>query len=310
LGAATPASAESGTENCQYFSETGHYVCDEFLTYFDAHGGLEIFGYPRSVAFFDSAVGRTVQYFQRARLEMHPDNPEPYRVQLGLLGDELGYTGFPTAVTEDIPTSNDETRHYFPETGHVVSLEFLQFYRDHGGLDTFGYPRSEFMYADGYIVQYFQRARMEWHSDSQPEIVLTNLGDIYIEHFGVPQTYLEAEYVRHDQVIAEPTVAVSGLTVTSFVHHVIVGKDEQQTVFIYVADQDGTMIENALGTAVIHYPAGDQVFSLVPTNSNGFTSQSFYVAPSIQPGEQVVIETFVDHAGLAGESHCDFVLWW
>jgi hypothetical protein len=30
-----------------------------------------------------------VQYFERARLEWHPTNVDPYKVQMGLLGREL-----------------------------------------------------------------------------------------------------------------------------------------------------------------------------------------------------------------------------
>ena len=31
-----------------------------------------------------------VQYFERYRLEYYPDNPDPYKVQLGLLGHVAG----------------------------------------------------------------------------------------------------------------------------------------------------------------------------------------------------------------------------
>jgi len=311
VGVVVPTYAASGTENCRYFPETGHYVCDEFLAYFNTRGGTEIFGYPRSKAYFDAALGRTVQYFQRARLEMHPENPEPYRVQQGLLADELGYINFPPAAPEDIPSFNSAFHQYFPETGHVVSFGFLQFYRERGGLDVFGYPRSEFMYQDGYIVQYFQRARMEWHPDSQPKIVLTDLGDIYIERIGVPQVHLKPELDVHAQEgVATPSVSVVGLTASASVRHVIIGKDELQTVFVYVTDQHNEPVENAIGQVVVHYPTGDQTLDLLPTNPSGFTSQSFYIAPTVQPGQQVEIDIFVEYQTLDGETNCFFLPWW
>ena len=51
-------------------------------------GGVEIFGYPRTEAFNED--GLTVQYFQRARFELHADKlGTPYEVQLTLIGDIL-----------------------------------------------------------------------------------------------------------------------------------------------------------------------------------------------------------------------------
>ncbi|GBD16902.1 Putative sporulation-specific glycosylase YdhD [bacterium HR26] len=86
--------------NCDYFPETGHRLCNGFRAYWQSHGlefgdpgisfreSLALFGYPISEEFTDPATGFTVQYFERARFEYHPENPEPYRVLLGLLGAE------------------------------------------------------------------------------------------------------------------------------------------------------------------------------------------------------------------------------
>jgi polysaccharide biosynthesis protein PslG len=55
---------------------------------------IQIFGFPISEPFDEQVApppagdGKThrVQYFERYRLEYYPDNPDPYKVQLGLLG--------------------------------------------------------------------------------------------------------------------------------------------------------------------------------------------------------------------------------
>lgn len=57
------------------------------------NGGLEVFGRPLSEQFqeVNQADGNTywVQYFERQRMEWHPDEPDPkYRILLGLLGNE------------------------------------------------------------------------------------------------------------------------------------------------------------------------------------------------------------------------------
>jgi len=176
---------------CEYFSETGHWVCGEFLDFFHTRGGLELFGYPLTEAFDDPMHGGLrVQYFQRARMEWHPSKPSPHKVLLGLLVDELAYD-FPRAEQEQVSMASGPLHHYFPETQHVVSFAFLDYFRKQGGVDIFGYPRSEFMYESGRIVQYFQRARMEWHPESRggPQMRLANLGEVYIEEFGLPGDY-------------------------------------------------------------------------------------------------------------------------
>lgn len=84
--------------DCSYVSETGHWLCRGFREYWNSHGlefgdpgvsyreSLALFGYPISDEYIDPATGNTVQYFERARFEYHPDNPAPYTVELGLLG--------------------------------------------------------------------------------------------------------------------------------------------------------------------------------------------------------------------------------
>ena len=68
---------------------------------------------------------------------------------------------------------------YFPETGHHVADPFLATWRRLGGLETFGYPLTEAFEEDGMLVQYFERARFEWHPENAGtphEILLGRLG--------------------------------------------------------------------------------------------------------------------------------------
>jgi LPXTG-site transpeptidase (sortase) family protein len=53
---------------------------------------------------------------------------------------------------------------YFAETGHTLAYNFRQFYDRQGGLPIFGLPISEVFLDDGRPVQYFERARLEWHA--------------------------------------------------------------------------------------------------------------------------------------------------
>ncbi|HEU5422788.1 MAG TPA: hypothetical protein VFU72_04545 [Nitrolancea sp.] len=70
-----------------YFPETGHSLALGFKEFWDANGGLAMFGYPISEELQEN--GRTVQYFERARFEFDPSAKDPrYQVVLGLLGQE------------------------------------------------------------------------------------------------------------------------------------------------------------------------------------------------------------------------------
>ena len=75
---------------CRTFQETGKTVCGKFLVYWDTHGGLAQQGYPISNPFKEKSDldGKTytVQYFERAVFEEHPEKQPPFDVLLSQLG--------------------------------------------------------------------------------------------------------------------------------------------------------------------------------------------------------------------------------
>ena len=68
----------------QWFRETGCYVGGAFWDYWRDRGGVPIFGYPLTNERDEDGV--TIQYFERAVFEWHPNNPTPYKVLLRRLG--------------------------------------------------------------------------------------------------------------------------------------------------------------------------------------------------------------------------------
>ncbi len=183
----------------RFFPETGFIVPAVFMKYWDAHGGLPIFGYPISDA--KTEVNPTdgkeylVQYFERNRFEYHPEYANtPNEVLLGLLGAELtrGRT-FP--VVQAFTDQPDKV--YFEETAHSLAEPFLSYWRNNGGLAIFGYPISEPFEErnqyDGkvYLVQYFQRNRFEYHPENQPpyDVLLGRLGLDYMDMKALPYVW-------------------------------------------------------------------------------------------------------------------------
>jgi hypothetical protein len=320
-----PAAKNPQTPNpgCEYLNETGHYVCGEFLNFFNTRGGLEVFGYPLTEAFSDPTHGDLyVQYFQRARMEWRPMNPAPYKVELGLLADELGYN-YPPARPEQIPSSNGALHHYFPETKHVVSYAFLNYFRSRGGIDIFGYPSSEFVYEGGRVVQYFQRARMEWHPERAfgLRIGLANLGEMYIERFGIPGNYDDPApppgelgerpltTFRFGEGAPSADQGVTGLRVSACVRHAVTGRQGTQTLFVYVDDQQQQPIRGASVTMVARYPSNRQQVKLGPTDESGFVKGGFKILPA-PPGERVIIDVTITYEGLEETTQTFFLPWW
>lgn len=160
-----------------YFNQTGHNIFGGFRRFFETNGGVDIFGYPRTEEYTED--GKTVQYFQRARFEYHAEYAgTPYEVQLTLLGNQIRNGESPATTVAPMPTT--EYQQYFPETGHSVHFAFLKFFREYGGIYIFGYPISQEVVEDGKVVQYFQRARFEYHpqhAGTRYEVQLGLLGD-------------------------------------------------------------------------------------------------------------------------------------
>jgi plastocyanin len=171
----------------QAFPETGKTVKGVFLDYWRSHGGLAQQGYPISEEMQERSDtdGKTytVQYFERAVFELHPENPAPNNVLLSLLGNFLYQQKYKDGAPNQ--TANKSAGSVlFEATGKWLGGTFLEYWRSHGGLAQQGYPISdeftEKSELDGktYKVQYFERAVFELHLENKPpfDVLLSQLG--------------------------------------------------------------------------------------------------------------------------------------
>jgi hypothetical protein len=163
-------------DGCAYYDITQHNVCAPFAAYWEANGGLANFGYPLTEAV--SYEGQTVQYFERAIFELHPENAgTPYEVLLTHLGWDAYRAAHGGATAGADPLGGE--CHYFAETNHNLCGGFAAFWEQFGGLAVFGFPISEEIQENGMTVQYFERARFEWQPGTWPErydVLLGRLG--------------------------------------------------------------------------------------------------------------------------------------
>lgn len=212
-----------------------------FLDYWLTHGGLPQLGYPLTGEYrelLEDGNEYTVQYFERARLELHPEHQAPFDLLLGQFGRRMlnnhfarNLTGYEQALAPVAPE-----RHFFSQTGHNVDERFFAYWQANDGLSQFGLPLTEAfnenLYGGVYRVQYFERARLEYHPENQPpyDILLGLFGQwVHQENAAVSQDfrplYLTNERVR--KLLAAPqqygAVAGPGLW-QSFEHGLMIAK--------------------------------------------------------------------------------------
>jgi hypothetical protein len=305
LLAIAPLTLHAQPQPEQYFSETGHTVRGEFLDFFNAHGGLRIFGFPITEEFLLN--GRTVQYFQRARMELYPEKPAGQRVQLGPLGEELGRT------TPAVPALGPDTyfQRYFPETGHSVIYAFLSFFDKNGGFELFGYPISEYGQENGTgrIVQYFQRAQLEWYPELAPEqrVQLADLGSI---HFDLLASQGKVDPALKSPVAAPGTISdvPLALKVSATTKSTIASRHDVQTLYVFVTDQKSMPVKDAVVTATLRFASESQTFTMPRTDATGFTSITFDIG-NFPLAEVIFVTVEARSNGVTGTDRTSFFTW-
>jgi hypothetical protein len=299
---ATVGGLQAQTVPNQYFPDTGHNVQGELLRFFNENGGVEILGQPLTGEIVQN--GRHVQYFEHMRLDAYPENlASP--VQTGPIGTLLGL-GDPPIPSSDIPLASDPNRRYFPETGHTVSYAFLIFFNAHGGKDFFGWPITEFKSESGRIVQYFERARMEWHPDLAPEqrVQLGNLGQVYASQRLNPDVLNPPP-----ATLVQQAVHVTALKPVASLNSAVTGRWGTQKLHVYVMDQRGQPVPRANVIAVVHFPGGEQELAMLPSDERGYTARVFDLG-QLPPGQRVVISVQVRLGTLSAFTWTSFLVWW
>jgi hypothetical protein len=160
LWPAAPATAQTApASGVTYVAETGHNLGGAFKRFYEANGGLTVFGLPLTDLFVED--GLPVQYFERARFELHRGGV----VALTRVGAELT-GGRPEPAFQWLGADPGNGRRYIAASGHTLGGAFAVFWDERGGVGLFGYPISEEFSETGpdgapRTVQYFERARFE-----------------------------------------------------------------------------------------------------------------------------------------------------
>ena len=199
-------SLAQGTVKCQTFRETGKTVCNDFLLYWQQHGGLPVFGYPISQPFQERSQlnGKlyTVQYFERTIFEMHPENKPPYNVLLSQLGTYRLHSLYPNEDpgepyvdnlpvipdAQDIQITHGNGSTEFDTTISYISKadpnEVLTFYKDVLIKDGWSFAQPE----PNYLSFGYQTGRLE---TGVPRI------DVRAESEGLHRTKVTVKFLKN-----------------------------------------------------------------------------------------------------------------
>ncbi|GAB4548872.1 MAG: hypothetical protein Fur002_25850 [Anaerolineales bacterium] len=284
----------------QYFSETGHNVSGDFLTFYKSNvNSIFLYGYPITEQFVGKD-GKTVQYFQRARFEYRPELPEGQRVQTTPLGS-LTYVS-----TGNLNVSNAFACRLYNETGYSVCFAFLEFFDQYGGLNQFGYPISGFEYHENKLVQYFERARLEWQP-WRPEgqrVVVSDLGRTYFD-----QQNEDPALIPPVKPLDNTIQKVISLQTRAFAWKAVTLASDSQLIFVIVQDQNLQPVTNAACTSIVHWPDGHNESYALTTNSNGVSiiSLSFTDQPY---GGLVYADVSCSYNSLTGNTTTSFRIWY
>ncbi|HEX8598732.1 MAG TPA: kelch repeat-containing protein [Chloroflexia bacterium] len=121
--AGAPGQKASTAAGARKFSETGKTVGGKFLDYWNKNGGLAQQGFPLTEEFTEVSVLNdkpyTVQYFERAVFELHPENQAPFDVLLSQLGTFRYQARYGAASAGKVaPTASMSV----PRSGHSATL--------------------------------------------------------------------------------------------------------------------------------------------------------------------------------------------
>jgi hypothetical protein len=289
------------SDDARFFAQTGHWVTGDFFQFYKNVSEPDlVFGYPITEEFRDARTGQTIQYFQRARLELFPEISGSGRVKLTKLGSLLYQPG-----NSVLNLNNTLACRAYSQTGHSVCFAFLEFFDSYGGLAQFGNPISDFELYNGRIVQYFENARFEWYPElpGGQKVVLANLGRIYFD--SIPEDPQLLAPVSGDAVV--------GSQVLQLQSHVFVAKSvtrQSGTQEIYVVVQDQTLmpVYNANVALTVTMADGTKDTTSLTTNRNGVAVAHLEFAD--QPyGGLIIVSAETTFSGLKTKSSTSFRVW-
>jgi hypothetical protein len=304
VGIAAGRAFAQDSEGRAYFPEKGHWVTGPFLEkYNSVSNPAVVFGEPITDAFQDELYGITVQYFEKVRFEYHPEEIPDLQVKISPLGS------FVYRPNPSLPVIfNPSACKFYPNVppGFYVCYDFLSFFEEYGGVSQFGYPISNFELEDEWIVQYFQKARFEWHP-KDPSGQWVMVSDLGVKYFHILKE--NPRRLNPSKEYNIPPQAPIDIKVRAFVARPIMPFNGTQTLYAIVQDQANSPVENAEVSISLLFPGmPEQTLAMNPTNQRGISKIQF----PVQLGSPGIVEIVVkaQYSTFEKVTKTSFQVWW
>jgi len=291
-------------EDARCFAETGFCISGRIREFWERYGRLPVFGLPiteqRDEVNRENDIAYGTQWFERVRMELHPENARPYDVLLGRIGDDrlrqIGrdWQGFP----REGPQPGCQ---FFAQTGFNVCGDILRAWRANGlefdgrrgvaeneSLALYGAPISpvmtEIVEGRPYESQWFERARFELHPENAPpyNVLLGRLAaetrDIALAMPGPRVLFVGSNFQLY-----QANADGSGQTRLPFTDRLLASPQSETEVNAASVSPDGQRI--AAIVTVRPSPSSAPATSLVLTNRDG-TGEARILAQGLAVGDQ------------------------
>jgi hypothetical protein len=183
---------------------------------------------------------------------------------------------------------------------------FLEFFREHGGPQLFGYPISDFSIENERLVQYFQGFRLDWYPENAPgyQVQVAPLGRV---HFDMME--YDRELLRPKTPSNAMLYEVLSLHPKASVKKPIASSSDTQEVYVVVQDQNYLPVVSAAVTLVAHFPGETRTLLMTPTDEDGVSRLT--LTYENQPiGAQIDLEFYVSSGTVLTRTRDSFRIWW
>ncbi|MCS7250820.1 MAG: hypothetical protein RMK32_02735 [Anaerolineae bacterium] len=272
----------------RFFPETGYTVREPFLGFFEALGGLSLFGYPITPMIAEPPY--QVQCFQNACLRWDPLAPPNQMVQPLPIAEAMGLGSPPIPPQPNLLSR--PFRRYILETGHTIRGMFLAFWLRHGGSRIIGNPITEPFVENGRVVQVFQRMKLMWDPTAQM-VRPISLGESYARMRGM-----------NPRVPARVFPTPSTLQVHVVLHRSVLATGDLQTITVFVTDEESQPISRA--RVRIRVPGHSPL--LLETNDAGIAEGDFIVG-AFPSGSLVEVHVTASDGFRQAEAFASFRIW-
>lgn len=290
------------SDTSKYFPETGHFLTGDFHDFYFSNPNPElVYGLPITEAFVDPQSGLLVQYFEKVRLEYHPESPPGEKIQLTPVGQK---TYNPGVAIEGLSAS---TPNCFQQAGwdYPVCFSFYTFYEHFGGEQQFGKPISSLEYTRGRLVQFFENAQLVWMPEN-PDQARISIAPLGLSYFYAVETDLsKLDPFRN----YEYNQNISQIRVRAFPKFAIIPNGKTQTIDIIATDQNNAPLTNGIVNITIMYPDGTKTQTTpLATDEYGLANLALITNSSKTGIVQILVK--VTYNDLEGISITSFRIWY